>query len=239
MSHVLSGLDAEWRRIASGLAAQRAVRRWGAAHPALRGTTDLNEVLERRRDPCQGRQVLTALAALSRSDELAARTLLQALLPGIVRLANTAGYDHWGASDEMVALAWERIRTYPTDRPGSVSGNVLLDVKKRYRRHRRIDAPRSTALPPSPVLPPRDTDRIRSAEDEAIDRVSFAAFLATQQRVIGQRNLRLVVRTHVDGIPLAEVAAEENVSVHALNVRRRRTEQQLAQQQVSRLQRAG
>jgi hypothetical protein len=41
----------------------------------------------------------------------------------------------------MVSLAWERIRTYPTTRHGSVAGNVLLDVRKRYRAHRVIDAP--------------------------------------------------------------------------------------------------
>lgn len=239
MSLVLSRLDAEWRRIASGPDAQSAVARWGAAHPQLRGLADLEELLERRRDPQRKQSVLSALAALARTEELAARTLLQALLPGIVRLASRDAYDDPHAADEMVALAWGRIRTYPPARSGPVAGNILLDVKKQYRRHWRIHAPRLTVLPPSPVLPPSDADWARSAEDEALDRVSFAEFLEIQQCVIGERNLRLVLRTRVDGLSLADVAKEENVSVQTLNVRRLRTEQHLAQQQVSRLERAG
>ena len=238
MSLVLSGLDAEWRRIAACPAARRAVVRWGAVHPPLRGLADLGELLERRRDPRHGQAVLAALATLAGTDEMAARALLQALLPGIVRLASTTASDDCDAADEMAALAWERIRTYPAARSGPVAGNILLDVKKQYRLHWKIHAPRSTALPPSPVLPPGDADQARSAEDEALDRVSFAEFLDIQQCVIGARNLRLVVRTRVDGVSLAEAAAEENVSVQTLNVRRVRTEQQLAQQQVSQLERA-
>lgn len=239
MSDVTSGLDAEWERIASSPEARRAVIRWAADHPPLRELADLREVLERRRDPRHEGEVLSALAALARTDELAARSLLQALLPGIIRLASRAMLDDPGADSELVALAWERIRTYPSGRAGPVAGNVLLDVKKRYRRHRRIDAPRSSVLPASPLLPPRDAHVTRSAEDEALDRISLADFLATQERVVGRRNLRLIVRTRVHGVRLADVAVEEKVSVQTLNVRRRRTELRLAKERLSQLASAG
>jgi hypothetical protein len=239
MSPVLSALDAEWTRIASTPAARRAVAAWGATQPALRGLVDLDDVLERRRDRRHERAVLAALAALAASDPLAARTLLQALLPGIVRLAITAGYDDRDASAEMVALAWERIRTYPSARAGSVAGNVLLDVKKWYRRHRSIDAPRSTAQQPPRVLPPADAGRARSAEDEAMDRVAFADLVAAQKQAVGSRNLRVVVRAHVEGVPLAELAAEEDLTVRALTMRRWRTEQKLARQSLARLDECG
>lgn len=240
MSEVLSRLDAEWQCVASSPAARRALARWAVAHPPLRGLADLDELLERRRDPEKAPDILAALAALAATDELAARTLLKALVPGLVRLSTTAGFDHWDAIDEMLSLAWERIRTYPTDRPGTVAGNVLLDVKKRYRLHRRIDAPRSTMLRPSLILPPVDADMARSAEDEAIDRVAFDEFLALQRRIVGDRGLRAVVSTRVAERSLEEVAAEENISVQTLYVRRIRAEQQLArQQQLSQLARAG
>jgi hypothetical protein len=77
--------------------------------------------------------VRRALAALAPSDQLAARTLLQALLGGLCNLARCVGRDA-NAVDDVVSLAYERIRTYPAHRPGSVSGNVLLDVRKRYCR---------------------------------------------------------------------------------------------------------
>lgn len=240
MSEVLFGLDAEWRRVASSPVARRALARWAVVHPPLRGLADLDELLERRRDPEKAPAILAALAELAAADELAARTLLKALVPGLVRLSTTAGYDHWDAIDEMLSLAWERIRTYPTDRPGTVAGNVLLDVKKRYRRHRRIDAPRSIVLRPSPILPPGDADLARSAEDEAIDQVAFDDFLAVQRRIVGDRGLRAVVSTRVAERSLEEVAAEENISVQTLYVRRIRAEQQLArQQQLSQLARVG
>lgn len=239
MSEVLSRLDAEWRRVASSPAARRALARWAVAHPSLRGLVGLDELIERRRDPQKAPAILAALAALAADDELAARTLLKALVPGLVRLATTAGFGDRDAIDEMLSLAWERIRTYPTERPGTVAGNVLLDVKKRYRRHRGIDEPRSTVLRPSPILPPGDAGVARSAEDEALDRVAFDELLAAQRRVVGDWGLRAVVSTRVAGRSLAEVAAEENISVQTLYVRRIRAERRLALQDFSQLARVG
>ena len=142
MSHTLMSLDAEWRQLARSGRARRALRQWSIAHPVLRGLPDLDGLLERRRDDHAAPAILRALAVLAPGDDLAAPTLLQALLPGLVRLAGIAGYDDPAAIEELVSLAWERIRTYPAGRRGSVAANVLFDVRKRYRA-RLIDAPRS------------------------------------------------------------------------------------------------
>ena len=93
---------------------------------------DLDELLEMRRNPTVAPRILSALARLARGDDVAARTLLQALVPGLVTLAASVGGDDPTALDEIVSLAWERIRTYPVSRPGSVAGNVLLDVRRGY-----------------------------------------------------------------------------------------------------------
>lgn len=214
MSYILASLDAEWRRIARRPAARRAMVRWADTHAALRGAADLDELLERRRDPAVAPPILATLAALAQTDELAARTLLQALLPGLVRLAATAGYDDPAAIEEIVSLAWERIRTYPTRRPGSVAGNVLLDVKKRYRSHRHIEAPRS------PELTVEAGGTARSAEDEAVDRVALRELLTAHREVVGERGLQALVRTRLVGLSLADVAAEENATVHTITQRR-------------------
>jgi hypothetical protein len=226
MSRILMSLDAEWRRLARSPRARRALRRWALDDPALNELRDLDQLLERRRNPDAAHAVLTALAALAPTDDLAARTLLQALLPGLVRLAGTAAYDDPTAIDEMVSLAWERIRTYPPQRAGSVAANVLFDVRKRYRAHRAIDTPR------------RHSDElielhrvVRSPEDEAVARVCFQQLMSAQKRhrVLGEGAFRLVLRTRLAGEPLADVARQEGVPRDALAKRRWRAECRLRQ----------
>lgn len=216
MFYDLAGLDAEWSRLSDSPDARTAVWRWGLTHPALRGVGNLDDVLARRRDPAEAPAVLAALAALAPTDRLAARTLLQALVPGLLRLAATAGYDDPLAMAEMLSLAWERIRTYPPTRAGSVAGNVLLDVRKDYRRHRDLDAPRSLEFVD---VRARD-DSVQSAEDEVVDRMAFAELVAAHRKAVGDRGHRAIVRTAVDGLSLAEVATEENVCSHTIAQRR-------------------
>lgn len=220
---VLVALDREWAALTCSPQARRALIRWSRTHSALAGLCDLDAVLERRRDPAAANDVLVALAGLAPGDELAARVLLQAMIPGLVRLAQTAGYDDPAAIDEMVSLAWERIRTYPTTRCGSVAANILWDTRKRYRRHRLIEAPKSIPL---------DTDTAEpvegSAEATVLGRVALDELdAACREGVISAEALALIVRTRLDGEPLADLAVEEAVSVHRLAQRRWRAERRL------------
>ena len=126
----------------------------------------------------------------------------------------------------MVSLAWERIRTYPARRRGSVAANVLFDVRKRYRAHHLIDAPRSP-----------DTEEIeaaatsRSPEDEALARVLFEQLMAAQrdERVLRNGAFGLVLRTRLAGEPLTEVARREKLPLSVLAQRRWRAEVRLRQ----------
>jgi len=88
-----------------------ALSQWSIAHPALRGLADLDALLERRRDNQAAPAIRRALAVLAPGDDLAARTMVQALLPRLVRLAGMVGYDDQAAIEEMVSSAWERILT--------------------------------------------------------------------------------------------------------------------------------
>jgi hypothetical protein len=226
MSHTLRSLDAEWRRLTRTSRARRALQQWSIAHPALRGLADLDELLERRRDDQAASAILRALAVLAPADDLAARTLLQALLPGLVRLAGIAGYDDPAAIEEIVSLAWERIRTYPAGRRGSVAANVLFDVRKRYRAHRLIEAPRS---PDAEELEAAATSR--SPEDEALARVLFEQLMAAQraEQVLRDGAFDLVLRTRLAGEPLIEIAQKENLPLSVLAQRRWRAEVRLRQ----------
>jgi hypothetical protein len=221
---VLIALDSEWRTLSTGRCARRTLIRWSRSHPALTGLADFAALLERRRDPVVANDVLAALAALAPDDELAARVLLQAMIPGLVRLAQTAGWDDPSAIDELVSLAWERIRTYPMSRNGSVAANVLWDCRKRYRRHRLIEAPRSIPLDDADVVEPTGD----VVEQAVIGRVVLDELCAARRDgVISDGALELIVRTRLDGESLGELAAERAVTVHRLAQRRWRAERRL------------
>jgi hypothetical protein len=151
MEPILQVLDAQWCEVASSPEARRALVRWTNDHEVLAGMRDLNDVLLSRRDPRVSGEVLSILARLAPTDVLATRTLLQMLLPGLVRLVGTVGHGDPEAQDEIVALAWERIRTYPTSRNGSVAANVVLDVRKQYVRLRRGDQAVALHLVTEPI----------------------------------------------------------------------------------------
>ena len=220
-SSTLSLLDNEWRALATAPAARSALIRWGRRDPRIAGLRDLHELLElRRRDPAAGAAILRTLASLAPTDNLAGRTLLQALVPGLGRLARAAGRDDPGAVDELVSLAWERIRTYPDDRPGSVAANVLLDVRKRYREHRSIDVPeRTTSRSLAPARPPM------SVEEAVLHRVLIREIAAAQrQGLIPEGVFDLIIRTRLYDESIDQIAQDTGVPVETLKARRRRSE---------------
>lgn len=221
---VLVALDTEWERMATGPLARRKLIRWADSQPPLIGLRDFAAVLERRRHPAAANDVLAALAALAPDDELAARVLLQAMIPGLVRLAQTAGWDDPSAIDELVSLAWERIRTYPTSRNGSVAANVLWDCRKRYRRHRLIDAPKSIPLDELDIA-----ETAASGVEDTVVARSVLADLSGAHRdgLISDSAFALIVRTRLDGELLCDLAVEESVTVHRLAQRRWRAERRL------------
>jgi hypothetical protein len=220
----LAALDHEWLTLSRSPAARTRLIRWGRAEPRLAGLENLDQVLELRRDPALAPAVLATLAAFAPGDAIATRTLLQAMVPGLVNLSITAGYDDPAALDEMISLAYERIRTYPATRRGSVAANVLLDVRKAYRRHRLIEKPKSTAgVDVAPKAP--------SAEDQALGRSVIAELAEAQRRgVVSDRALALILRTRLGDVPLQTIAREEHVTIHCLVARRSRAERRLRTQ---------
>jgi hypothetical protein len=218
-------LDAEWREMARSLLGRRRLRRWAASQPALAGYVDLQDVLDARRvGEAVARPILLALSRLAPEDEVAARTLLQALLPRIVRLASAKCADDPTADEDLVALAWERIRTYPATRTGSVAANVTRDAYKRYRADHQIKAPRSLPLEPtSKHLQPHP-----SAEDDAMSYVLMNELVAARDRgLVSGQAVGLILRTRIGDTPLRSIAAEASVDVHTLVTRRWRAEARL------------
>ncbi|MGH9117138.1 MAG: hypothetical protein ACRD0A_04455 [Acidimicrobiales bacterium] len=143
-------LNTEWVCVNRSREARAALARWSGS-PALAGAASLDEVLARRagRDPAGADVVLRALAARCEHDQIAQRTLLQALVPGLVHLAGRVEHGGEDVAGELVSLAWCRLATGGYHRrPGPVAANVLLDVRKYYVRQRRSRATNRPGDPP-------------------------------------------------------------------------------------------
>ena len=222
MTPILQKLDREWPQLATSPEARRALIRWANDHDELTGFTDLRDVLESRHNPDRCYDVLHALARLAATDELAARTILQMLLPGIVRLVATAGRGDRDAAGELIAIAWERIRTYPTTRTGSVAANVVLDARKRYLKTR---GDTHTV----PMFGCHDLlDEASSPEDQAIAVLQVQEICDARNRgILNPASLEVIVRTRFVGETLAEVASDHGVTTEIACQRRWRAERRI------------
>lgn len=127
-------LDQEWCVITRTGASAAATRRW-ADDPTLQLFPSPAVVVESLRgaaaDPAGADRVLLSLARRAASDDFAMRTMLQALVPGLVNVMKRLARN--GSDEELEAQvlteAVHRIRHYPCDRrPRSVAANVTLDV---------------------------------------------------------------------------------------------------------------
>lgn len=214
---IFAALDEEWRRFIRSPEASEAADRWKHVEPELGDLRTVDDVLAARMDPCRADGVLRALVARASWDVEAARVVLQALIPGLVRLASRfADDDPDAAAGDVVAIAWERICSYPVHRRGQVAPNLLFDIRKQLVADRQplddltwqVDAP--------------------SAEDEALEGLLFDELRAAEVAEMGtDEHFELVLASRVHGFPMPSIAEATGVSRHGLVQRRRRTERRL------------
>ena len=227
-------LDRNWFTLTRSHEATAAVERW-RAHPDL-VADDLDHLVARvwAASKPDADRVHAALAALASADTTAARVLLQMLRPGLRslgrRLAFGGSFDD--VDHDVIALAWEQIRTYPIDRrPSAIAANILLDVRKRYVR----GVLEGSELVPLDEVPDRSLHAASSAEDEVLDAEAASlqrahALLtdAIQSGTITAASASVVWRTRVQQDNDADVAADLGVGVRTLQRRRQRAERSLA-----------
>lgn len=218
-------LDRDWRRLVRTVLPAR-LRVWGQAEPGLSRFGDgprLIAFLRGGASAASKDEVLRSLVRIARDDPLAARVVLEALVPGLARLAERVIFEERDR-DELWALilghAWRQIRSYPlARRPRKIAANLILETRRaaladftRERRRRSELTPRPlTAVATAPPEP----------DVEALLRRAVAA------GAISRGESELVLRTRIDGVPLQRIAAEEGVAYHTLNVRRLRAEKRL------------
>jgi DNA-directed RNA polymerase specialized sigma24 family protein len=198
MGYELFGaLELDWRLVAESRAAKDALRRW-SDDPTLRRLRTLDDVLARTArgaDKSAANAVLGALIRRARSDPVAARSVLQALTPGLTNVARRlgAGFDSDVAAD-VVTAALERIQNYPyTRRPHAIAANVTLE--------RVADQPAGSAH-----AGPDARDVLAAAKASGVD----------------ARQVAVVADAVLDRTSLAEAAARAGISRKAMKSRRDR-----------------
>lgn len=221
-------LERDWQRtLASGIVAEH-LRRWQRAEPALSRFKSPGQLISYLRSSRSGdRQdaVLGALVRQSRTDPIAARLVLQRLLPALKRravrvIANATELEElWSL---LLAQMWEQIRTFPIERlPRHVAANLVLSSMRNSVR--LLASERVTA------------DLNRGVVDETPDRRPDAAAFgidgvlagAVQAGAISGVEAELIAATRIDGRPLGPIAAREGLCLNTLVQRRRRAERRL------------
>lgn len=240
-------LQDEWSALNEGGEARRALARWTAAEPLLCGAADLQALLtrcHRRGDAADANAVLAALLRLAGDEPLAARTVLQALLPGLMSLSRRARQIGWsrrsGASraerptpwvqegdfdQELLTLAWERVDALAGQDlrwPAAVIlGQVWRRVRLRLDDHRRL-ADRQVALEADEV------DRLHASSGVSWEeQCAWMLRDAVLDGTLADRDGALILSTRVLGVSTADAAAQLGVNVGAVLARRRRAERAL------------
>jgi hypothetical protein len=164
---------------------------------------------------------LGKLVALAQHDDLAARIVLQRLLPGLSATARrrSSGFNgHLDALDELLSVAWSVIRTYRVhERPGFVVAGLLRECEYRafdqFRRRKLVHEFTEPAhferrLAADDTTDPMEelAEVVRLARQSGVDEadLEFVALLARSPtaRVVAERLqvTERTVRNHRDAV---------------------------------------
>ena len=227
---LIDRLEAEWASLARGPFAER-LRGWAACEPALAGFRTPAALVARLR-LLRGRhaaenRILAGLVRQARTDPLAGRVVLQALLPGLKNQASRLLFEA-SEREELWSLLlgnlWVRIRCYPLERrPDHIAANLLGDtVQATVRQLERARRARRH-LPSEPF-----------AEDAAAagGGGEVLRLLADQVRagVLSTAEAELIFKSRIAGFSVAELAAQQQLPYITLYMRRHRAEQRLLAQ---------
>jgi DNA-directed RNA polymerase specialized sigma24 family protein len=220
-------LEQDWRRELHGPRLHSRYAAWRRSEPALAQWRSPAAVLRLLYEPgahAEKDAALYALLGRARTDPLAGRLVLQALLPGLKRLVGRLLIDVrereelWSI---VMACVWEGIRAYPPERKRKVAANLLLDCLHEaldvIARDRKAAA---HALVGLPSLEP-------AAEPECEGDVERLVREAVSAGAISDVEAWLILRTRIDGATIRELAAGWGFSWEALKRRRQRAERRL------------
>lgn len=225
-SPIYRALDREWELLTHRPGAVRRARRWSLALPVM--PTSLDDVVLATgygrvgiRDAAADAAdlVLRDLVELAAEDGLAARVILQRIVPGLRTLPRrhrTFGKRLAELDDEVVGTAWTVIRTFPIrTRSRQVAAQLVGDVGYRVFR---LPSRRSTRFDPHPSTA---FDALLSPEVEPEASAELDELLTTAGRQGLDAGGLALLRRLAGGSTTAELAAEERVTERMIRYRRR------------------
>jgi hypothetical protein len=230
--HLLVRLQQDWDRLKRNRRAIEQARQWSLPPTPtpygrpLETLETLDDVLAWVGYGCSSKScdddpVLAALVRLAVDDQLAARVILQRLLPGISSMARRhAALDrpYSDVLDDVMASAWTVIRTYPVDRRCTyVAAGLLREID--YFTFRRPLRRLATFVPrpvhtfeqqPHPHTPTSASDELRDLLDDAVaagvdpDDIEFARRLgrgdSTRSLALSADTTERTVRNRRDSV---------------------------------------
>jgi len=220
---LLSRLEREWQAINQRPAVLRRAAGWGLGVQF----SSLDEVIIAtgfRPQPEAGRcrdvadsatanEVLRRVLVAARHDDVAARVVLQRLLPGVLAAARRWGGHRRGGSmdafDEMLSATWMVIREFPIERQSShLAARVLRASEYRafQRANRRMMVHELTA--PNLLDLPAETVVMLDAADELAEVVACAGALTEHELQL----IELLAR----GCSATEMAERLSISVRTV-----------------------
>jgi hypothetical protein len=225
MATMFDLLETEWRRLRRDRAAAERLAPVCALAGDARSLADIERYV-RAAPPADADGVLRALVARAvGGDALAARVLLQLLLPGARSLARRwwALGDHDERASAAVLAVYHRIRHYPlARRPARVAANVLMDAARELRQ----------AVPRLASVPCDDPSAHRPGgcwpdHDPAVDpAVELAGVLrdAVRDGIVEPDDAELIARSRIAGHRMADIARHRGLRPRTLWDRRHRAE---------------
>ena len=167
--------------------------------------------------PARANEVLARLLVAARTDDLAARVVLQRMIPGLCGRARRWKSMHRGdwlaAFDDLVSAAWPVIRSFPVERrPTHLAANLLRDTEHvAYRKAaRRVWA--------TEAVEPRLLDMPRDAPDPE-PLIELLQVVAVSRAQLADDELKLM-RLLLSGQAPAAVAGELGVSERTVRTRK-------------------
>jgi hypothetical protein len=224
-------LAREWAALGNTASARTALRRWAETEDVLAGFTSPTEVVascQRRGDPRAANAVLGALLRLA-DDPLAARAVLQAVLPSLAARAwrrrwdGSSLWDDVGELDaEMVVVAMERIAELAGTSPEWPSQAIVEVAYARLRWAAQVARRRQVHTVPL------DAVHDLAAPDHGVED-DFADVLLDAVAAGGLRrdDAAVIYATRVLGFTPAEVAERQRRDVRAVRTQRARAERTL------------
>jgi DNA-directed RNA polymerase specialized sigma24 family protein len=218
-------LHAEWTRLRRHPAALGRARRWAIVDGRV---DDLSQVLTavgfEVAPSIERDEALRRLVLLSADDDLAARTVIHRLLPGLLAVTARRRAQTQDAFDELAGAAWISIRTFnPARRPACLPAALIADAdymafRKPWRRAAAGERPTDTTA----------FDEIEAEPRTTADKEVAALFSRAVEAGLPDDDLQLLRRLAA-ATPTSQLAAELDVTPRTVRNRRDRATARLRQ----------